>query len=196
MALVDIWLIIIALMLVGGTMLRIWQHHLAPVELHKVSVKAATELVAEFLQSCYDGQFGFPSGLFRIEQVGDSQIVATEVVDRGSHFTTILSGLYRSVLSIGAAFGCFGSFVALFLAILLTPSLIYAAITEIVLRYLLRSRIVADFEPGPDGTKVAFTLRGPVALLIGRRLQHAFHAPVLPVRVAGLAGIALPGAVS
>ena len=191
----DIWLVIIALMLVGGVVLRVWQHQLAAVELHKVSASAAAQLVAEFLQSCYDGQFGFPSGLFRIEQAGDNRVIVTEVVERGSHFTKILSGLYRSVLAIGSAFGCIGSVVALCLAVALTPSLIYAALTEIVLRYLLRSRIVADFEPVQDGTKVSFTLRGPAALFVGRRVQHAFHQPVLPVRVAGLAGIALPGAV-
>jgi Flp pilus assembly protein TadB len=187
------WLVIIAIMLVGGAILRIWQHRLAPVDLHKVSAHAASQLVAEFLQSCYDGQFGFPSGLFRIEQADDKQVVATEIVSRGSHFTQILSGLYRAVLSISGCFGCVGSIVALFLAAMVTPLLLYAALTEIVLRYLLRSRIVADLTPAGDGTTVSFTLRGPVALLVGRRLQHAFHPPILPARVAGLAGIPAQG---
>lgn len=188
----DIWLVIIVLMLVGGVVLRIWQRRLSPVILHKVSAQAASQLVAEFLLSSYDGQFGYPTGRFHIERADETQVVAREVVGKGSHFTQILSGMYRTVLGLGVAFGCVGSIMALFLAALLTPALIYAALTEMALKYLLRSQIVASFEPAEDGTAVAFILRGPVALLVGRRVEHAFHPPVLPARVAGLTGIAAP----
>ena len=195
-ALINFWLIIIAIMFVVGVFLRVWQRRLEPVVMHKVAPKAAAQLISEFLESSYDGQFGFPSGRFHIDRADETQVVAREIVGRGSHFTQILKGLYRAVLGIGAAFGCIGSVVALFLAVLLTPTLIYAAITEIVLRYLLRSQIVTDLEPTGDGTKLSFTLRGPVALLIGQRLQHAFHPPALPSRVGVLAGIAPPGSAS
>lgn len=188
----DAWLVIIGLMLVGGVILRIWQRNLPPVLLHKVSPKAAVQLVGEFIESSYDGQFGYPSGRFRIEKADETQIVAQEIVGRGSHFTEILKGLFRAVLRIGAGFGCLGSYLAFCLAIILTPILLYAALTEMLLKYLLRSQIVTNLERAEDGTKVAFTLRGPVALLVGRRLERAFHAPVLPVRVAALAGVPVP----
>jgi hypothetical protein len=195
-ALFNFWLIIIGIMFVVGVFLRVWQRRLEPVVMHKVAPKAAAQLISEFLESSYDGQFGFPSGRFHIDRADETQVVAREIVGRGSHFTQILKGLYRAVLGIGSAFGCIGSVVALFLAVLLTPTLIYAAITEIVLRYLLRSQIVTDLEPAGDGTKLSFTLRGPVALLVGQRLQHAFHPPALPPRVGALAGIAPPGPAS
>jgi hypothetical protein len=190
----NIWLIIIGLMLVSGVILRIWQRNLPPVQLHKVSPKAAAQLVGEFIVSSYDGQFGYPSGLFRIEQSDETQIVAREVVGRGSHFTQIVKGLFKAILSVGAGFGCLGSYLAFCLAAILTPMLLYAALTELVLKNLLRSQIVATLERAQDGTKVAFTLRGPAALLVGRRLERAFHAPVLPARVAALAGVPVPQA--
>jgi hypothetical protein len=160
--------------------------------MHKVAPRAASQLVGEFIESSYDGQFGYPSGLFHVEHSDERQIVAQEIVGRGSHFTQILKGLYRAVLAVGSGFGCIGGVIALVIAIFLTPALIYAAIAEVLLKYLLRSRIVTSLEGAGDGTKVAFTLRGPVALLVGRRLERAFHAPVLPARVATLAGVAVP----
>lgn len=99
--------------------------------------------------------------------------------------------MYRAVLALGAGFGCLGAFVALFFAVVLTPALLYAALAETLLKYLLRSQIVSTLERSGDGTAVAFTLRGPVAMLVGRRLERAFHAPVLPQRIAGLAGVAV-----
>ena len=183
---VDAYLIIICLMLIGGIVLRIWQQRLPPVQLRKVSPKAAAQLVGEFIESSYDGQFGYPSGLFRVEQASETQIVAREVVGRGSHFTRILKSFFDAVLSIGSGCGCASMFVSLFLAVMLAPVLIYAAVIEVVLKYLLRSQIIVSLQGANGGTLVAFTLRGPVALLVGRRLERAFHTPALPVRVAAL----------
>jgi hypothetical protein len=191
---VQAWLIIIGLMILGGIAFRIWQRSLPPVQLHKVSPAAAVQLVGQFIESSYDGQFGYPSGLFRVERADETQIVAQEIVGRDSHFTAILKGLYIALLRMGAGLGCLGAYIGFCLAILLTPFLLYAALTEMLLKYLLRSRIVTSLERADDGTRVAFTLRGPVALLVGRRLERAFHAPVLPGRVAALAGIPVPGA--
>lgn len=189
---IQAWLIIIGLMIVGGIVLRIWQRQLPPVLLHKVSPAAAAVLVGEFIGSSYDGQFGYPSGLFKVEQTSDAQIVASEFVGKGSHFIQILKGLYIAILRIGIGCGCLGVYIGVILAVLLTPFLLYAALTETLLKYLLRSRIVANLERGQDGTQVSFTLRGPVALMVGRRLERAFHAPVLPPRVAALAGVPVP----
>jgi len=188
----QIWLIIILLMLVAGVVFRVWPRSLPAVQMSKVAPKAASQLVGEFIEGSYEGQFGYPSGLFHVETSAEGRVVAREIVGRGSHFTQILKGLYRAVLRVGAGFGCIGAAIALFLAVILTPALIYAAVAEVLLKYLLRSQIVTSLERVQDGTKVAFTLRGPVALLIGRRLERAFHAPVLPLRVAALAGVASP----
>jgi len=176
-------------MLVGGVILRIWQRHLPAVYLQKVSPQAAANLVGEFILSSYDGQFGYPTGLFSIEHATDTKIVAQELVERESQFTQILGGMFRAVLAIGSGCGCLGAWIGLCLAVTLSPFLLYAAVTEMLLKYLLRSRIVTDLERFQDGTKVAFTLRGPVALLVGQRLERAFHAPILPLRLAILAGI-------
>jgi len=192
-ALIDLWLVIIVLMFIGGVFLRVWQRRLPPVVMHKVAPKAAAQLISEFLESSYDGQFGFPSGRFHVDQSSESLVIARETVGRGSHFTEILKGLYRAVLGLGEALGCIGSVIALALAVLLTPWLIYAAVTEIVLRYLLRSQIVTDLEPAGDGTRLSFVLRGPAALLIGQRLENAFHPSALPARVAALAGVTPAG---
>lgn len=186
---ITLWFIIIGLMLVAGVVLRIIPRRLPPVQLHKVAPSAASRLVSDFIASSYETDFGYPSGYFQIEQVTDSEVVAKEWVTKGSHFTQVLRGFYVVILAIGEPFGCFGMLVALWLALIATPVLLYAALTETILKYLLRSRIVAALERAGDGVQVTFTLRGPSALLVGRRLDRAFSEPVLPARVASLAGL-------
>jgi hypothetical protein len=187
---VEIWFIIIVLMVVAGIALRIFVRTLPPVQLHKVAPASASRLVSDFIASSYETDFGYPSGYFRIEQATDTEVIAQEWVTKGSHFTQILRGFYRAVLSLGAPFGCLGLYLTFFLAALATPFLLYAALTEVLLKYLLRSQIRAGLLRSGDGTQVTFTLRGPAALLVGRRLERAFHEPVLPSRVAALAGLA------
>lgn len=199
-AIVTIWFIIIVLMLVAGVALRFLPRTLPPVQLHKVAPRAASQLVSDFIESSYETDFGYPSGLFNIERATETEVAAREIVAKGSHFTQILRGFYSAVLSLGSHFGCLGMIITLWIATLLTPALLYAALTETLLKYLLRSRISAALERSGDGTQVTFTLRGPVAMLVGQRLQRVFHEPVLPIRIASLAGLAVgpgpgPGAV-
>jgi len=189
---IEIWFIIICLMVVAGIVFRLWQRQLPPVQLHKIAPEPASRLVGEFIASSYDGQFGYPTGLFEVESSSQSRVVAREIVARGSHFTQILKGMYVAVLAVGDSFGCIGGIIALVIAVFLTPALLYAALAEVLLKYLLRSQIVTSLEGAGDATTVAFSLRGPVALLVGRRLERAFHAPVLPARVAVLTGVAVP----
>jgi hypothetical protein len=184
-----IWFTIIILMVVIGIALRIFARTLPPVQLQKVSPAAASRLVSDFIASSYETDFGYPSGYFRIEQATDSEVVAKEWVAKGSHFTQILGGFYRAILALGAPFGCIGVYITFCVAALATPFLLYAAATETLLKHLLRSRIRAGLERSGGGTQVTFTLRGPAALLVGRRLERAFNEPVLPVRVAALASI-------
>ena len=63
----EIWFIIIGLMIVIGIVFRLVPRSLPPVQLHKVAPKAAVQLVGEFIESSYDGEFGYPSGMFRVE---------------------------------------------------------------------------------------------------------------------------------
>jgi hypothetical protein len=188
---VTLWFIIIALMVVAGIVLRAFARTLPPVQLRKVAPVAASRLVSDFIASSYDADFGYPSGYFQIEQVTDTEVVAREWVTKGSHFTQILSGFYRAILRLGAPFGCIGMYVTFCIAALATPFLLYAALTETLLKHLLRSQIKASLIRAGDGTQVTFNLRGPAALLVGRRLERAFHEPVLPPRIAGLAGLAV-----
>jgi hypothetical protein len=188
-AITTIWFIIIVLMVVAGIALRLIPRKLGPVRLNKVAPAAASRLVGDFIASSYETDFGYPSGYFQIERTTETEIVATEWVAKGSHFTQILVGFYRAILAFGAAFGCVGMYITFCIAALLTPALLYAALTETLLKYLLRSRIQATFERAGDGTQVTFTLRGPTAILVGRRLERAFNEPTLPARVASLAGI-------
>jgi hypothetical protein len=176
-------------MIVAGIVLRLMPRSLPPVQLRKVSPAAASRLVSDFIESSYETDFGYPSGYFSIERATESEVSAQEWVAKGSHFTTILLGFYSVILSLGSEFGCFGMIVCLFIAASATPVLLYAAATETLLKYLLRSRINAKLERSGDGTQVTFTLRGPNALLVGRRLVRAFHEPVLSPRVASLAGL-------
>lgn len=178
-------------MLVAGVVLRFLPRKLPPVQLHKVSPTAAARLVSDFIESSYETDFGYPSGLFNIERATETEVAAKEIVAKGSHFTQILRGFYSAVLSLGSEFGCLGMVIMLWIAALLTPALLYAALTETLLKYLLRSRIVAALERSGDGTQVTFTLRGPVAMLVGQRLERVFHQPVLPPRIATLAGLAV-----
>jgi hypothetical protein len=192
----DVWLTIIVLMFAVGVALRIWRRRLAPIHLQRTSVPAAQGLVAEFIESCYDGQFGFPTGLFRIEESNPGRLVAREYLPKGSHFLEILTRFYRAVLGFFSFFGGFGALFGLALAVMLTPFLLYAALTEVALRHLLRSEIVAELFDDRGTAGIQITLRGPAALLVGRRIEHAFNPPALPERVAVAAGLAQPGAVS
>ncbi len=185
----EIWFIIIALMLLAGIALRVIPRKLPPVRLHKVAPGAASRLVSDFIASSYETDFGYPSGYFRIERATDTEVVAREWVTKGSHFTQIIRGFYRAIFALGAPFGCLGVLITFWIALVATPALLYAALTETILKYLLRSRIVAAIERAGDGVQVTFALRGPSALLVGRRLDRAFSEPVLPGRVASLAGI-------
>lgn len=189
-AITTLWFVIIALMVLAGIALRLIPRRMAPVELHKVAPAAASRLVSDFIASSYETDFGYPSGYMRIETATETEVVAREWVAKGSHFTQVLGGFYRAILGMGSALGCLGAYIVFCIAALATPALLYAALTETLLKYLLRSRILAVFERTGDGTKVTFTLRGPTALLVGRRLERAFHEPVLPSRVALMAGIA------
>jgi hypothetical protein len=187
--LIDLWFIIIALMLLAGVILRFLPRKLPPVQLHKVSPRAAARLVSDFIESSYETDFGYPSGLFEIERATETEVAAKEVVAKGSHFTQVLRGFYVAVLALGSDFGCIGMVIMLWIAVLLTPALLYAALTETLLKYLLRSQIIAALERSGDGTMVTFTLRGPVAMLVGQRLERVFQQPVLPTRIATLAGL-------
>jgi len=188
-AIIVIWFIIIGLMVLAGIVLRAQPRTLPPVMLHKVAPMAAAHLVSDFIASSYETDFGYPSGWFQLERVSEDEVVAQEWIAKGSHFTQVLVGFYRAILGLGAAFGCFGMYIMFCIAALATPVLLYAALTETLLKYLLRSRIRAALKRADDGTQVTFTLRGPTALLVGRRLERAFNEPALPPRVAALAGL-------
>lgn len=187
---ITLWFIIIALMLVAGVILRFVPRKLPPVRLHKVAPQAAARLVGDFIASSYETDFGFPSGFFQIQQATEDKVVAREWITKNSHFTQVLRSFYRAIFHFGAPLGCLTLYITFCIAAIATPALLYAALTETLLKHLLRSRIQATFVRAKDGTDVTFTLRGPCALLVGQRLQRAFHEPALPARIASLTGLA------
>jgi hypothetical protein len=186
---ITLWFVIIGLMFVAGVILRFVPRKLPPVQLHKVAPSAAARLVSDFIASSYETDFGFPSGFFHIQQATDEGVVAQEWVTKNSHFTQIVRSFYRAIFRFGAPLGCLTLYISFCVAAIATPALLYAAFTEWLLKHLLRSRIRATFNRAGDGTDVTFTLRGPCALLVGKRLEQAFHEPALPPRVASLVGL-------
>jgi hypothetical protein len=190
----NLWFVLVLLMMVAAVGFRIWHRVLAPVRLEKVAAGELAEMVRDFLATTRDGTFGFPSGLFLIDadRSTPTSIVAREAVIWSSKFLTILRLFYVAILSIAPEFGCVGVIAGIFLAAILTPFVLYAALAELVLRFLLRSEIVAAIAPLPGqdvGSEVTFTLRGPSALLVGRAVERAFHPPALPERIRALAGL-------
>jgi hypothetical protein len=190
----SLWFVLILLMMVAAVGFRIWHRVLAPVRLEKVDAREVTEMVRDFLSSTADGTFGFPTGVFLIDtdKSTPTRVVAREAVIWSSKFLTILRHFYAAILAVAPEFGCMGVFAGIFLAGILTPFVLYAAFAELVLRFLLRSEIVAVIASLPDqttGSEVTFTLRGPSALLIGRAVERAFHPPALPERIRALAGL-------
>ena len=196
--LLDIWLVIIGLMVIAGIGFRLIPHRLPFVQLHKVAPKAASLLVGEFIESSYDGDFCAPH-----------QALPGGDLDRARGFSAGNRGpwqplhpdtrgpLYGRPAS-GSAFGCLGSVVALVIAVLRTPAPdLRGERLETLLKYLLRSEDSFRHPGRRRGcTWVAFELRGPVALRLGRRRERAFHAPVLLARVATLAGIPVVTAIT
>ncbi len=188
--LVNLFIILYFVMLGGAVVLRLWTKTLPPVRLNKVSPPVALQLVGEFLDSSYDGQFGFPTGVFEVTSPDPGHIIAREIVGSGSHFTEILRRFYNGLFRFLLVFGLVGFAIGLFLAFFLTPVLLWAALNEVLTRRLLRSQITADLRPVDNGTEVTFGLRGVGALIIGKRVRAAFHPPELPPRIASLAGLA------
>jgi len=191
---VGLWFELSLLMLVVAVGFRIWRPELPPVRLEKVVPQEAAGMVRDFLESTTDGAFGFPTGFFYIDAEASTPtvIVAREAVTWRSRFVTVLQVFFLAIVRIGAAFGCVGAAIGMVLAAMLAPLILYAAGAELALRFLLRSEIVATVGAlrGPDeGSEVVFKLRGPSALLIGRAVQRAFHAPGLPDRIRNLAGL-------
>jgi hypothetical protein len=194
MNLLSLWAGCIALMLIASVGFRIWHRPLPPVQLQKVRPEEAARMVRDFLVSATDGTFGFPSGSFALDTKAttDARIVAREQTTWDSHFVAILKRFVQAILGLASSFGCVGAVIGVFLVAMLVPLVLYAAFAELTLRFLLRSEIVARVSPlvdGVDGSQVAFILRGPSALLVGRQVERAFHPPALPQRLQVMAGL-------
>jgi hypothetical protein len=190
----GVWFELTLLMLVAAVGFRIWRPTLAPMRLTKVGTQEVASMVRDFLESTTDGAFGFPSGVFHVDADASTPtiIVAREAVTWSSRFLTILQRFFVAIMSIAPDYGCMGVFAGILLAAMLAPFILYAAVAELALRFLLRGEIIATITPlrGPDdGSEVRFRMRGPSAVLVGRAVQRAFHPPTLPDRVRGLAGL-------
>lgn len=175
---------------------RQWVWRTPPIVLAGIEPMRARSMVAAYLESVNDTRFGFPTGVFRVKEdsSGPTRLVAQELDFSGS---TALD-LGRFALSIPAGFvaaasdeGCLAGLIALTLAVtaavfLVVPMLL-VGLVDVVLRWLMRSRIVAVLEPAADqeSCTVSFELTGLSAYGLRRSLLSGLSKPVLPARWGG-----------
>jgi hypothetical protein len=176
---------------------RSWVWRTERVILRGIDVERAREVVATYMESVSDTRFGFPTGVFRVtkDEPATTRLVARELDFSGS---TALD-LGRFAMAIPAAFiaagsdeGCAAGIIALMLAVaaamFLVVPMVLIGIVEVVLRWLMRSRIVAQLEPAEadeNACAVSFELTGLSAFGLRRSLLSGLAAPLVPARWGG-----------
>jgi hypothetical protein len=199
----DFWFSLMIIVLLAAVPLRFIRRSLEPVTLEKVGQEAATQMVRDFLDAATDTQFGFPTGFFSVDhQVStDWRIIAREAVFWESNLTTLLRLTFHIPKKMGRILGeifhvwlfvLAGYVLGAVIFLFVFPLILLVGLIEVVLRFLLRSEISAVITPlqGRHGSLVRFTLRGPSAFIVGKRLRQAFDRPVLPGRIRSQAGLA------
>ncbi len=217
MNLLAFWMFFLGMVMAAAVALRFIRRKLPPVRLEKVAPEAAAEIVEDFLRGATDTTLGFPTGFFFIDDEASTseRVVARErffwqsdIVPIVKWLTRVPGVLGRWLARIGSVSGAlalrgggaalgkmFGYGIGFALGVWLLfvfvgTVALPAAVLEIVLRQLLRSEIVAEIASlpgGVEGSQVEFVLRGPSALIVGKRLRQAFDVPILPERIRALA---------
>jgi hypothetical protein len=196
--------------LVVAVVSRYWVLTTATFELHGIDVARATDLVAFYVQGVHDHRFGFPTGIFLVDQAKTSpgRVVAREVDVKGSAgFGPIKAGLMLPIAGLmgGLAMGDDGDGCGIALiagmtgfalgcaaAVVVIVPCAFVTIVELLLRVLMRAEIRALIEPvagDAQSVQVHFELRGPSAFGIEGQLRRGMRAPHPPN-----AALPLPGA--
>lgn len=176
---------------------RFWEIRPEPVTLRGIDVERARDVVAAYVEEVHDTRFGFPTGVFRIEERRSTPttLVARETNFRGSVGMQLVRMLLVIPMWLGAAAADAGplwaivavSFGLVFTALLIGPLVVIIAI-EVVLRLLMRGEVRAELATAPDdedACTVQFTLRGLSAYGVSRQLLGGLAAPVLPTAYGG-----------
>lgn len=180
---------------------RFWVLRSEEFTMRGIDVERASELVAAYVAGVHDHRFGFPTGVFAIDEQRSSsgRIVAREINFQGSAgLAPIKFGLTLPLIgaaaggAIGAvdedAGGCLAGFVGaavgfslgLAAAAILVIPFAFLAIVEVILRALMRGEIAASIEKvgGPeDAVQVRFELRGLSAFGVEPQLRRGMASP-------------------
>ena len=160
----------------------------------EVTLPHATSIVCSFLEGVSETKFGFPSGVFRVEErkttVG--RVTVTEMQPPYS----VTDGCAAAGGSLGmemisGADGCIEVLIAIFLLVVVLGPILILNVTEKIFRKLLQSEVRADLEEvtDPDGTLVTVRLRGVSAIFMKSAYQEALADPQLPDDIAVAAGV-------
>jgi hypothetical protein len=183
-----------------GVVLRAWSVTLPSVTFAKVSPPYAAGIVTSFLEGVSETRFGFPSGVFRVNESksdANSRVTVQEI--RPGYSVT--DGCAVASASAGFAFlseadGCFEACLGILAMVFIAGPIWALNLTEKGFRWLLESEVQADLEAvsDPDGTLVTIRLRGVSAILLRSAYEAALTSPVLPDDIAIAAGVKPPPA--
>ncbi len=193
-----------AIAFVIAVVARNWVLRTETFEMRGIDVDRATELVAIYVQAVHDHRFGFPTGVFVVDQdrTSPGNVVAREVNFKGSAgMGPIMFGLKLPVLGAmaGAAVlaeaddagGCLAGWLAmsigfglgLFAAIVLIVPFAFLALVEVLLRTLMRGEISATIDEVPEeenAVRVRFEMRGLSAFGVEHQLRRGMAPPRPP----------------
>ncbi|MGV1049829.1 MAG: hypothetical protein ACOYD4_15045 [Solirubrobacterales bacterium] len=181
---------------------RYWVLRSETFELHGIDVARATELVSYYVQGVHDHRFGFPTGVFAVEQdrTSPGRVVAREINIKGSAgiapiklgltlpFIGAAAGAAMGADADDASAGCMVSMVggmmgfalgAAAAAVLVVP-FAFLTVVEMILRVLMRGQISATIDKIPDeddAVRVRFEMRGLSAFGIEHQLRRGMEPP-------------------
>jgi hypothetical protein len=190
---------------------RSWVLRPEPFVLGGIDVERATNLIAYYIGGVHDHRFGFPTGVFEIDdtQTGQGRVVALERNFKGSAgMGPIKFGLTLPMLGLaagaamgdssdgGCIVGALGASMGFMLgaaaaAVLIIP-FAFLAVVEVILRNLMQGRIEATVAKAPgaeNAVEVRFELRGLSAFGVEHQLRRGMAPPAPPgLATAGAAG--------
>jgi hypothetical protein len=191
--------VLVAVAFAIGAIARGWVLQMDELVLHGIDVPRTRDLVAIHVENVHDTRFGFPTGIFRVEEgrSTSTRLVAREInFGGGTGFRIVRYGIMipleftAAVARESCLGGMFAFFAGCFVVGIVIVPIFCVAVVEFVLRWLMRSEIVAELEQvagDHDASRVRFTLRGLSAFGVRRQLRDGLAPPVLPVAYGGSA---------
>jgi len=196
-----------AIAFVIAVIARYWVLRTETFEMRGIDVARATDLVALYVQGVHDHRFGFPTGVFAVDEdrTSPGRVVAREINFKGSAgMGPIKFGLKLPLLGAmaGAAVlaeaddagGCLAGWLAMSIgfslglaaACVLIIPFAFLAVVEVALRWLMRGEVSATIDKvagDEDTVRVRFEMRGLSAFGV----EHQLRRGMAPPRPAGVA---------